>query len=47
MTTSAVPHPQIVPQDHWLAERKKLLTQEKELTKYATASTPCDAGFPW
>lgn len=34
MTTGAIPHPQIVSQDQWLAERKKLLTHEKELTKY-------------
>jgi len=34
MTTSAIPHPRIVSQDQWLTERKKLLTHEKELTKY-------------
>src|ERR1700681_353294 len=33
MTTSTTPHPQIVLQDQWLAERKKLLAQEKELTR--------------
>jgi predicted dithiol-disulfide oxidoreductase (DUF899 family) len=33
MTTTAVPHPAIVSQDRWLAERKKLLADEKELTK--------------
>ncbi|HEV7508933.1 MAG TPA: DUF899 domain-containing protein [Thermoanaerobaculia bacterium] len=33
-TTSTIPHPPIVSQDQWVAERKKLLTQEKELTKH-------------
>src|SRR5882672_10006404 len=32
MATSAIPHPRIVSQDQWLAERKNLLTYEKELT---------------
>jgi predicted dithiol-disulfide oxidoreductase (DUF899 family) len=31
MTT--IPHPKIVSRDDWLAERKKLLTHEKEFTK--------------
>jgi predicted dithiol-disulfide oxidoreductase (DUF899 family) len=34
MTTGAIPHPQIVSRDQWLAERKKLLTHEKELTRH-------------
>jgi predicted dithiol-disulfide oxidoreductase (DUF899 family) len=34
MTTSTVPHPQIVSRDQWLAERKKLLAHERELTKH-------------
>lgn len=33
MLTSTIPHPTIVSRDQWLAERKKLLSQEKELTK--------------
>jgi predicted dithiol-disulfide oxidoreductase (DUF899 family) len=33
MTTSTTPHPVIVSQDQWLAERKKFLAHEKELTK--------------
>src|ERR1700737_2482928 len=33
MTTNEVPHPPIVSRDQWLAERKKLLAHEKELTK--------------
>jgi predicted dithiol-disulfide oxidoreductase (DUF899 family) len=33
MTTSTTPHPVIVSQYQWLAERKKLLAHEKELTK--------------
>ena len=33
MTTSKVPHPPIVSRDQWLAERKKLLAHEKELTR--------------
>ena len=33
MTSSATPHPPIVSRDEWLAERKKLLSEEKELTK--------------
>jgi predicted dithiol-disulfide oxidoreductase (DUF899 family) len=32
MTT--IPHPKIVSRDNWLAERKKLLTHEKEFTKH-------------
>jgi predicted dithiol-disulfide oxidoreductase (DUF899 family) len=34
MTTSTTAHPQIVSQEEWLAERKKFLLQEKELTKH-------------
>ena len=34
MTTSTIPHTQIVSRDEWLAERKKLLADEKELTKH-------------
>src|ERR1700674_2243953 len=34
MTKSAVPHPPIVSRDEWLAERKKFLADEKELTKH-------------
>jgi hypothetical protein len=34
MTTSTIQHPQIVLQDQWLAERKKLLAHEKELTRH-------------
>jgi predicted dithiol-disulfide oxidoreductase (DUF899 family) len=33
MTTYDVPHPSIVSRDQWLSERKKLLAQEKELTR--------------
>jgi predicted dithiol-disulfide oxidoreductase (DUF899 family) len=33
MTASTIPHPPIVLRDQWLAERKKLLMHEKELTK--------------
>jgi predicted dithiol-disulfide oxidoreductase (DUF899 family) len=33
MTPSTIPHPPIVSRDQWLAERKKLLAHEKELTK--------------
>ena len=29
-----IPHPRIVSRDQWLAERKRLLTQEKELTRH-------------
>ena len=31
--TTAIPHPPIVLRDQWLIERKKLLKDEKELTK--------------
>ena len=31
-TTTTLPHPPIVSKEEWLAERKKLLTREKELT---------------
>jgi predicted dithiol-disulfide oxidoreductase (DUF899 family) len=34
VTTSTVAHPPIVSRDQWLAERKKLLADEKELTKH-------------
>jgi predicted dithiol-disulfide oxidoreductase (DUF899 family) len=34
MTTSTIPHPQIVSRDQWLAGRKALLAHEKELTKH-------------
>jgi predicted dithiol-disulfide oxidoreductase (DUF899 family) len=33
MATSEIPHPPIVSPDQWLAERKKLLAHEKELTR--------------
>jgi predicted dithiol-disulfide oxidoreductase (DUF899 family) len=33
MTASTTPHPPIVSRDQWLAERKRLLADEKELTK--------------
>jgi predicted dithiol-disulfide oxidoreductase (DUF899 family) len=34
MTTDTIPHPPIVSRDQWLAERKKLLGHEKELTRH-------------
>src|SRR5712671_3687187 len=34
MTTSIIPHPPIVSRDQWLADRKRLLAHEKELTKH-------------
>ncbi len=34
MTKNAVPHPPIVSRDQWIEERKKLLADEKELTKH-------------
>jgi len=34
MKASTVPHPPIASRDQWLAERKVLLTHEKELTKH-------------
>src|ERR1700730_13661519 len=34
MTTSTTPHPPIATRDQWLAERRKLLADEKELTKH-------------
>ena len=33
MTIFTIPHPPVVSRDQWLAERKTLLTHEKELTK--------------
>jgi predicted dithiol-disulfide oxidoreductase (DUF899 family) len=33
-TTNTIPHPPITSRDHWLVERKKLLAEEKELTKH-------------
>ena len=33
-TTTTIAHPPIVSRNEWLAERKKLLTAEKELTKH-------------
>jgi predicted dithiol-disulfide oxidoreductase (DUF899 family) len=32
--TSGTPHPQIVSREEWVAERKKLLADEKEMTKH-------------
>jgi predicted dithiol-disulfide oxidoreductase (DUF899 family) len=34
MTTATIPHPPMVTRDQWLIERKKLLEDEKELTKH-------------
>src|ERR1700730_17883838 len=34
MRTSTIPHPRVVSRDQWLAERKKILADEKELTKH-------------
>ena len=34
MTTATIPHPPIVSRDQWLAERKNLLADEKELTRH-------------
>src|SRR4030081_1839053 len=34
MTATEIPHPPIVPREQWVTERKKLLAQEKELTKH-------------
>jgi predicted dithiol-disulfide oxidoreductase (DUF899 family) len=34
MTTTTIPHPPIVSRNQWLADRKKLLSAEKELTKH-------------
>src|ERR1044072_4827054 len=34
MTASDVPHPPIVSRDQWLDEPKKLLAEEKELTRH-------------
>jgi predicted dithiol-disulfide oxidoreductase (DUF899 family) len=34
MTIRTIPHPLIVSRDEWLADRKKLLADEKELTKH-------------
>jgi predicted dithiol-disulfide oxidoreductase (DUF899 family) len=34
MTTSTIPHPQIVSRNQWLAERKNLLAHEKEFTNH-------------
>lgn len=33
MTTATIPHPKIVSQEEWLAERKRHLEREKEFTK--------------
>ena len=33
MTASTIPHPPIVSRDQWFAERKRLLADEKDLTK--------------
>ena len=34
MKASTIPHPRIASRDQWLADRKALLTHEKELTKH-------------
>ena len=47
MTTNTTPHPRIVSQDEWLAERKKLLADEKELTKHYDRVNAERRAFPW
>jgi predicted dithiol-disulfide oxidoreductase (DUF899 family) len=34
MATSTIPHPPIVSREQWIAERKRLLADEKELTRH-------------
>src|SRR6476646_7150465 len=34
MSATAIPHPGIVSRDQWLAERKKLLADEKDLNRH-------------
>ena len=34
MTTTTIPHPPIVSRENWIAERKRLLADEKELTRH-------------
>ncbi len=46
MTTGTIPHPPIASRDQWLAERRKLLAHEKELTRHGdrvTAEAPAAA----
>ena len=47
MTTMKIPHPPIVSRDQWLAERKKLLADEKELTGHYDGVNAGGAGFLW
>jgi predicted dithiol-disulfide oxidoreductase (DUF899 family) len=46
MTTSTIPQPRIVSRDEWLAERKKLLAEEKELTKHHDRVNAARRRFP-
>src|SRR5262245_33376004 len=41
-----IPHPPIVSQDQWVAARKELLTQEKELTKHYDRVTAARRRLP-
>ncbi len=47
MATSTVPHPRILSHELWLAERSKLLADEKELTKHHDRVNAERRGFPW
>src|ERR1700738_2300545 len=40
MTTSTIPHPRVVSRDQWLAERKKLLADEKEINQHHDRVNP-------
>jgi predicted dithiol-disulfide oxidoreductase (DUF899 family) len=46
MTTSLANHPVVSPED-WLAERRKLLTREKELTRLSDQITRERRALPW
>jgi predicted dithiol-disulfide oxidoreductase (DUF899 family) len=39
MTTGTIPHPPIASRDQWLAERRKLLAHEKDLTRHGDRVT--------
>lgn len=47
MSTAALQHPRIVPQEEWLAARKELLAKEKELTRLRDELSKKRRELPW
>src|SRR5215470_15108995 len=47
MSTSQVQNPRVVSRDEWLAARKQLLKEEKELTRRRDAISAKSRELPW